>query len=369
MLHALPEAELHRERQPELRLEVLRQVPGRAVLAEPDGTIHLGRNYDIYRSRDEGESFVHVASFPRSLWRRGAEVSRLACRLLRQEVRALVHLSDGGYVAANRQGVFFGPGDGGVLQSSDVAAGDLDLMPPFCMARGPADEVVWGEYGSWREPRPMRIFASTDGGQHFESVHAFAPNEILHVHNVRYDAGRDHYWILAGDHGAHPGIGMLSSDFQRFEWLVQGEQDYRAVHVFDFGDRLVYGTDTEVARNGVIWLDKSSGQARRVCELSGSGIYACRFGGIYALSTTVEPSKINTATASGLWLSRDGENWKVAHWGEKDRWSAHYFQFGSLVLPAGESNSETLYFSGQAIQGLDGKTLVARLVESEGAGL
>ncbi len=352
--------------QAELQLEILREVPGRAVLAEADGTIHLGRNYDIVRSHDQGESFVRVASFPRSLWRRGAEVSRLACRLLRQEVRALVRLSDGSYVAANREGVFFGPGDGGVLQDSEVESGDCELMPPFRMARGPADEVVWGEYGSWREPRPIRIFVSTDAGRHFESVHAFAPNEVLHIHNVCYDAGRDLYWILAGDHGPHPGIGMLSSDFLRFEWLARGEQDFRAVHVFDFGDRLVYPTDTEVALNSVIWLDKATGEARRVCELPGSGIYACRFGGIYALSTTVEPSKINTATASGLWLSRDGEDWKVAYWGEKDRWSAHYFQFGSLVLPAGESDSETLYFSGQAIRELDGRTLVARLLPSEG---
>ena len=353
---------------PELQLEIVREVPGRAVLAEADGTLHVGRNYDIFRSRDEGESFARVASFPRSPWRRAAEVSRLACRLLRQEVRALLRLSDGAYVAANREGVFFGPGDGGLLQSSQVAAGGLKLMPPFCMARGPADEVVWGEYGSWSVPRPIRIFASTDGGRHFETVHTFAPNEVLHIHNVCYDNGRDHYWVLAGDHGAHPGIGWLSSDFQRFEWLARGEQEFRAVRIFDFGDRLVYPTDSEVARNGVVWLDKETGEARRVCELPGSGIYACRFGGIYALSTTVEPSKINTATASGLWLSRDGEHWDAVYWGEKDRWSAKYFQFGSLVLPSGESDHETLFFSGQAIRGLDGRTLVARLVAREGPG-
>lgn len=346
---------------PELELEILREVPGRAVLVEADGTLHVGRNYDIHRSIDEGESWTRVASFPRSPWRRAAEVSRLACRLLRQEVRAMVRLSDGSYVAANREGVFFGPGDGGVLQPSKIVAGEHKLMPPFCMERGPSDQVVWGEYGSWQEPRPMRIYASDDSGRHFECVHTFPPNEILHIHNVRYDPGRGHYWILAGDHGEHPGIGALSSDFKHFEWLVRGEQDFRAVRAFDFGDRLVYPTDSEVALNGVIWLDKSTGAARRVRDLPGSGIYACRFGGIYALSTTVEPSKINTATASGLWLSRDGENWQVAYWGEKDSWSPKYFQFGSLVLPSGESDSETLVFSGQAVRGIDGRTLIARV--------
>ena len=350
----------------ELELELLREVPGRAVLIEPDGALHIGRNYDIHRSHDEGASWICVGSFPRSPWRRVAERSRLACRLLRQEVRALVRLSSGAYVAANREGVFFGPGDGGLLQRSDVAAGGLDLMPPFRMARGPQDEVVWGEYGSWSEPRPMRIFASFDAGQSFEVVHTFAPDEVLHLHNVCWDAARDHYWILAGDHGKHPGIGILSRDFQHFEWFVRGKQEFRAVHVFDLGDRLIYPTDTEMEVNGLIWLDKATGESRRLRDLPGSGIYACRFGGLYALSTTVEPSTINTATASGLWLSRDGAHWQVAYWGEKDAWSAHYFQFGSVVLPCGESDSETLIFSGQAIRGLDGRTRIARLAKPPG---
>jgi hypothetical protein len=190
---------------------------------------------------------------------------------------------------------------------------------------------------------------------------------VLHIHNVCWDRGQGHYWVLAGDHGLHPGIGKLSRDFRRFEWFVRGEQRHRAVHVFDFSDWLVYPTDSEVEVNGLMWLDKRTGALRRVRDLPGSGIYACRFGGLFALSTTVEPSKINPATASGLWLSRDGERWQSAYWGEKDRWSPRYFQFGSVVLPCGESDQETLFFSGQAIRGLDGLTVVARLQQGDEA--
>ena len=64
---------------------------------------------------------------------------------------------------------------------------------------------------------------------------------------------------------------------------------------------------------------------------------------------------------SELWLSRDAEHWRRAWRGRKDRWSAHYLQFGSVVLPSGQTDRELILFSGQAIAGLDGRTAVARL--------
>ena len=82
-----------------VELEIVRECPGRLVRAETDGSIYLGRNYDIFRSSDDGVTWTRVTCLPRSPLRKAAELSRLACRLLRQEVRALVRLSDGTYVA------------------------------------------------------------------------------------------------------------------------------------------------------------------------------------------------------------------------------------------------------------------------------
>ena len=345
----------------EIALDVVRSFPGRAVLVEPDGAIHLGRNYDILRSDDDGAHWTHVTALPRAPWRRAAEISRLACRLLRQEVRALVRLADGGYVAANREGVFFGRAGDPRLRPSTVESGALPLMPPMRLCAGPGDTVVWGEYGCPDEPRAVRLFASRDAGQSFQAVSALAAGEVLHVHNVLWDAAEGHYWVLAGDHGPAAGIGRLSADFARFEWFVRGEQRFRAVHAFDFGDRLVYATDTELEPNGLIVLDKRSGRAARLREFEGSCIYACRFGGLCALTTTVEPSSVNRSRFASLWVSRDGERWRRAWRARKDRWHADYFQFGSVVLPSGESGRERLVFSGQALEGLDGRTLVARV--------
>jgi len=342
-------------------LEVLRRVPGRVVLIERSGVIHIGRNYEILRSDDDGATWSRVAALPRSPWRRAAEFSRLACRLVRQEVRALLRLPGGAYVAANREGVFFGGASRRVLAPSRIDGGDLPVMPPMRLCAGPDGTVVWGEYGCPRSPRAVRLFASSDSGASFRPVHTFPTGEILHVHNVLWDESDGHYWVLAGDHDEHPGIGRLTSDFQRFEWLVKGSQLFRAVHAFDLGDRLLYATDTEKEVNRLVSLDKATGRAAVLREFDGSCIYACRFGDIYALTTTVEPSEVNRSRDAQLWISRDAETWHCAWRAPKDRWHPDYFQFGSLVLPAGSSDRDTVFVSGQAVKGLDGQTLVARL--------
>ena len=75
---------------------------------------------------------------PRSPLRRLAERSRLASRLLRQEVRALAVLGDDAYVAANREGVFFGRAGATSMQPSAIEPGDLPLLPPMSLSVGPA---------------------------------------------------------------------------------------------------------------------------------------------------------------------------------------------------------------------------------------
>jgi len=357
----------------ELSLRHVTLRPARALLAQADGTLYLGRNLDIYRSTDGGQSWQRVMRLPCSLARRVAQSSRLACRLLRHEVRALASLPDGGYVASNRRGVFYAEATPTrftsehppmVMSPSRLGASCGEVFPPMTMTVGPGDRVIWGEYNSKTNHRlPIRIFISEDRGRSYEVARVFEAGSILHIHNLVYDSGLSHYWVLAGDHEHEPGIGRLSADLKDFDWLVKGDQQYRAVEVFDFGDHLIYGMDSERAPNAVMRLDKATGRVERLQEIDGSCIYACRFGGLYVLSTTVEPSRVNHSTTAGLWVSRDGDRWQRVLRVEKDFWHPVYFQYGSLVLPRGASEQETIFFSGQALKGFDGRACVAQLDE------
>lgn len=340
-------------------LTIRHRCPGRAIYVEPGGRLYISRAYTIYRSDDDGATWQAVTAMPLGGLRRWARVSRLASRALRIEVRALVTLGDGTLVAANREGICWaGPGQA-VMTPSSVADGHVPAMPPITLSTGPEDRVLWGEYGGNKERRAVRLFVSDDGGRSFEPFHTFPAGDIRHVHNIVFDQGGQHYWVLVGDHGPEPGIGRLSVDLKDFEWVVKGAQRYRAVCLFDRGDHLLYGTDTEMEDNAIMRLDKSTGCVERVCPINGSCIYACRFGEVLAVTASVEPSEVNLSRDAVLWVSRDGDRWAPALTTPKDRWHETYFQFGSLVLPRGSSDREVIACSGQAVQEIDGQVLVA----------
>jgi hypothetical protein len=346
-------------------LQVQHRCAGRVLHVLRDGTLYICRGPVIYSSADWGGSWRRLTALPFSFPRRLASSFSLTKRLLRLELRALTPLSDGTLVAASRQGVFWGrPGDP-VMRASAVEAGGRRLYFPMSLTAGPGDRVLWGEYNSRiAHGLPIRLFVSDDRGRSYQVAHVFEPGSIMHLHNIVYDPAADHYWVLSGDFDQEAGMGRLSADLSHFEWLYRGKQHYRAVEVFDFGDRLVYGTDTQLEANAVISFDKATGRVERLCETDGSCIYACRFGGVYVLTTTIEPSSVNPSREAGLWVSRDGDRWRRVFSAKKDIWHMNYFQFGSLILPRGACDRETIAFSGQAVRGIDGRTVVATLNEA-----
>jgi len=332
---------------------------GRILHVDSDGTLYLGRSLQVDSSMDDGCSWQPLLSIPGRPDLALTGLSRLASRLVRNEVRALEPLSDDRFVASTRDGVFHAlPGDR-QMRPSRIESRSTPARSALRFCLGPNERIVWGEYFGNSGRREVRLFASDDGGAHFEIAHVFGPGTIRHVHNLFYDAALEHYWVLAGDHDKEPGIGCLSGDLKHLSWLIRGSQMHRAACAFDFVDSLVYGTDSEMESNFIVRLDKASGRTETIAPLEGSSMYACRFGGIYTLSTTVEPSKINRGRFAVLWASRDGARWRPVYAARKDRWSARYFQYGSLVLPSGSSEREAVAFSGQAVRGIDGLALVS----------
>jgi len=337
--------------------------PIRALLASADGSLYCGRHGRIYRSPNEGGRWSLRCAIPREPLRRIAEFSRLACRLLRHEIRAAQTLRDGTVVAATRQGLWFAaPGDQRMHRSRVEAARGRPFSPPMTLTLGPAGRILWGEYNSsYRHGLPVNLYVSDDAGRSFAVARTLEPGSTLHVHNLLYDAAADGYWVFTGDYDDEPGIGWLSGDLARFEWVAKGRQEYRLVEAFDFGDCLLYATDTHLEPNAIIRFHKATGRAERIQELEGSCIYAGRVGGWLVVSTTVEPSAVNRSPYASLWISRHGEKWHRVYQAEKDAWNARYFQFGSIVLPRGVAAGTTLLFSGQALKGIDGRGFVAML--------
>ena len=78
------------------------------------------------------------------------------------------------------------------------------------------------------------------------------------------------------------------------------------------------------------------------------------------VSTTVEPSKVNKDNYSHLWYSEDGHHWEEVAKYKKDWLPKIYFQFGSIRFPYYEGESDELIFTGRALKGIDGKTVILK---------
>lgn len=341
--------------------------PSRALLVQRDGTFYLGRRYTIYRSQDDGVTWSHVATIPPSVSRRVVGASRLAGRLMRYEVRAMASLSDGAHVAATREGVYYAKAGDSIMSPSTLDEQGQKPSPPMAMTLGPSDRVIWGEYNTKKNHNlPIRLFVSDDGGKTYQVAHVFRAGSVRHIHSLIYDSAHQHYWVLAGDTDQECGIGRLSADLQDFTWIGRGDQQFRAAAAMDCGDFLLYGMDSGHEMNAVMRFHKASGRVERLRELDGCCIYACRFGDLYVLSTAVTHSGMNKSHRAALWISRGGEQWQQVLTAKKDRWHPTYFQYGTFVLPRGQSDNATMLFSGQALNSMGGKAFVANVRQSPG---
>jgi hypothetical protein len=345
-------------------LNIKNKVSGRAVGFSDDGKLFLSRKYELYTYSAE-QHLELIASVPTSWKRKVIASSRLLCRLFRHELRGAGVLSDGTKIAATRKGLFYGNRNDMVLKPAKVPLLDPSIIAPSNITITSDEKIIWGEYWSNPDLRPVRILTSFDKGRTYEIVWRSKPNEIKHIHSVVEDRIDNCYWVLAGDHFEQSGIGRLSKDFKSFEWLVKGEQKYRAVYVFPLKDRLVYGTDSEKEPDHICSLDKNTGKWERICEIPGSCIYGAKFGKWYTISTTSEYFDFETVAdrMATLWVSKDCESWHQVFAAEKDIWNKKYFQFGSLLLPRGEWESDEIVFSGQAVKEYDDVVCIAEIIE------
>ena len=67
-----------------------------------------------------------------------------------------------------------------------------------------------------------------------------------------------------------------------------------------------------------------------VRHFDGSCMYACQFGDLYAITTTVQPSRVNRSPSASLWISRDAKNWKRASGAQQPDIQGFAFNIGLL---------------------------------------
>ena len=275
-------------------------------------------------------------------------------RLLRAEVTGLYKLSNGSNLIIAKKGLFrkFKNGDG-YKKCFSISRGSKPLN--ICMAS--TGHLFFGEYFQNLKKNAVNIYGSDDYGVSWNVVYTFGEGNINHIHGLFFDKYTNRIWVATGDRDNECIIGYTEDEFKSFHEVFRGGQEYRSCQLFFYSDFIVFATDSQYIQNEIRCFDRKSLEIRTLARIQGSAIKGGQSGNVSFLSTTVEPSKVNTDRFAHVWVTRDGLHWKDVYKAEKDRWP-FIFQFGTFEFPQYVTPiKDKLYFSGRALKGHDQKTV------------
>ena len=276
-------------------------------------------------------------------------------RFFRAELTGLHQLRSGDRIAVAKKGLFLQKGGKG------------DFVKCFAMPRGskplnicfaPSGNLYFGEYFQNMGKQAVNIYGSEDYGKTWNVVYTFAEGNINHIHGLFFDKYTNRIWVATGDRENECIIGYTEDEFKTFVEVFRGGQECRTCQLFFYKNFIVFGTDTQYQQNVIKKFDRETLEITELQKVQGSVIKGGQVGDVAFISTTVEPSDVNTDKWAHLWVTKDGLHWEEKYKAKKDWLPATLFQFGTFEFPQyyGVEKLERLYFSGRALKGLDGKS-------------
>lgn len=323
------------------------------ALAWDGDVLYASRGYRLFRATVSCDSasveWELVGRWSAAWWRHLTGRTRLTSRLVRDGFHALAVLPSGSLVAAVPGAIVtLRTGEREFRVTHRITRGTR----PLHIVATPEGRVYWGEYFDNAARDEVHIYGSVDSGESWKIVHTFERGAIRHVHNVVYDHGNNCLWVLTGDYTGECRVLRVSTDFDRIETVLSGNQQTRAVAAVPSKGSLFFATDTPLEQNHVYRMDHE-GSPIKLAPLSSSSIYGCAAGGAVFFSTMVEPSPANPDQWVRLYGCRAPGDWRtLASW-QKDRWSMRFFQYGNAFLPDGENASGCLAVTTAAVRGAD----------------
>ena len=313
----------------------------------------LAKGYTLYKydpKTNKVELFAQLNDRKSAL----ASKFRLTRRALRAEVTHLYHFGEDWYCIA-RKAIF----------KLDKATKTFEICRnisrgsrPMNLCQSAIGAIFYGEYFYNPQKKAVNVYKSIDCGRTWEVAYTFKDGEINHIHGIFNDPINDGLWIVTGDTDDGSIVGYTTDDFMHLEYVFKGSQKYRScVPLFKNTD-IIYATDSQYEPNTIRVLNRETKSIRDIQPIQGSGIYASDLSSGYAISTTVEPSKVNLDKFSHLWFSHDGYNWQEVCKFKKDIWKTTLFQFGSIRFPHFAVKSEELVVTGRAVKTIDQSTLI-----------
>lgn len=327
------------------------------ILYVSDNYWFASKGYKLYKYLLDTKEWIYFSTISD---KKNAVLSGffLTRRLFRSEITHLYKFTGDNFFCIAKKGIF--RLEGKIFRKCfSIKRGSR----PMNLCQDKNGTIYFGEYFANPERNPVHVYKTNDFGDSWQIAYIFSQNSINHIHGIFRDPFTERLWITTGDLDDECMIGYSEDGFQSIIPVYKGKQEYRACVLLYYEDRIIYATDSQYVKNSIKEIDKVTGKITDLCQIKGSGIYGEKLGNTAFISTTVEPSHVNTDRNSYLMVSNNGKVWEEVLHFKKDHWHPSLFQFGSMRFPVYDpSVKETnLIVSGRALKGLDGNSLILPL--------
>ena len=309
--------------------------------------------------------YERICKLPIGFWRRMLSKIRLFERLLRNEVRSAVSISDNEVLLSY---------DGAVYHV-DLQKRNLEKELSFRNGmRGPLgfvkiagidgfdDCIAFGEYiPNFSRQYDMAIYTRSLKEANWKQSFVFPAGKVRHIHNINVNNELKKVFVLTGDTDSESGVWEVKNNFTEILPVATGDQVYRCVHVFSNGKELYYASDAPQYQNYIYRLTLGNEiMVKQVAWICGSCIYAAETQNYYLFASTVEPDEdlngwrlyLSTTPGPGITgknveiVAVDKRNGKVSTVSSFKKDSLPYilFQYGNVAMLPIEGTDEVIIY-------------------------
>lgn len=292
----------------------------------------------IYTSLDHGKTWKKLDRIPITKYQEIQDRSSLLSRLLRNKIHHISCFGQNEMIVIGYGFVFtIDRKSGRVVNASSI----IGKRPLVLCSTGSG--VYYGEYRDNPERTPVCVWANNSGSAEWREIFKF--EGIRHIHGVFNDQYDNKIWVTTGDKDEESGIWVTDNNFKTLNKVAHGSQQVRVIQLLFTEKHVYFGSDAPSEVNFIYRLDRKTNKIEKLQEVGNSVFWGCKVRDHLFFSTAVEPSKINKNKYACVWGTKDGENWKRVVSFRKDMWNRKFFQYGQILFPSGENNTDYLWFT------------------------
>jgi hypothetical protein len=301
-----------------------------------------------------------IVKLPGDGWRSIFSLLRIGRRALRLDKCNVIPVKDG--LVIIRQGVVYHYDNSKKVLTATLKLKNCRNILHQAMLVLENGDIYFGEYGSNSNRTDVPIYRSQDSGHSWQVIFRFPAGKVKHVHGCHWDPFEKKIWICTGDFAGECYALSTDPDFQKIEWIGDGQQIYRMCNAFFEPDAIHWIMDSHLEDSYHIRMDRKTRQVQKMSLSPGPVWYIKQLDDGWYLAATAQEIGLGVHDKySHLMASRDLINWEDIHQFEHDGLPKRFFKFGVVAFADGSQTSRGFYMFGEALKDLDGKSILCQI--------